>query len=268
MTTESTYELLENSIDDRGIATLRFNRPERHNALNYQLIAEASALLKTWERDPAVRCIVLRGNGRSFCSGDDVGGMSAGDKEYYDSLDFTLRREEVGYERLVKVVYDLRKPVIAALHGHVLGAGAVLALASDIRIARNDVNMGFVFVKRGITGGTTIVARYIGLGKATEMLLTGETVNGDEAERIGLVNYSVPPDDFETQVDAWAEKLASGPTKVLGIVKYNLHRGLYEDMETAIALNALASRLGNETEDSKIGRQAFKEKQVPQFTGR
>lgn len=264
--TERRTELIQSATRADGVAELRFNRPERLNALTFDMIDVACAVLKRWERDPQVRSVVLRGNGRAFCSGDDIKGMSDGTPEW-DSLEYTLRRE-AGYERLFRVLYDLRKPVVAALHGHVLGAGAVLALACDIRIAAVDANIGFVFVKRGITGGTTVLARYIGLGKATELLLTGDTVSGTEAAAIGLVNYAVPPDELNATVDMWARKLASGPTRVLGYVKYALHKGLYQDLETAFALNGYAAHLSRDTEDAKIGREAFKSREQPVFVGR
>ena len=147
--------VIESNVQD-GVATLWLNRPERLNALNIALIGQACEQLKAWEEDDAARCIVLRGRGRAFCAGDDIKGMAA-DREAWEKKEFTLRRE-AGYERLFKTLYDLRKPTIASLHGFAVGAGLLIALACDIRIAADDSKLGFVFVKRGITGGTTIAA--------------------------------------------------------------------------------------------------------------
>lgn len=262
MTDGST--VIESNVQD-GVATLWLNRPERLNALNIALIGQACEQLKAWEEDDAVRCVVLRGRGRAFCAGDDIKGMAA-DREAWEKKEFTLRRE-AGYERLFKTLYDLRKPTIASLHGFAVGAGLLIALACDIRIAADDSKLGFVFVKRGITGGTTIAARYIGLGKATEMLLTGDTVDGAEAERIGLVNVCVPHDELDAETERWARKLAAGPTRVLGFAKYALHHGLYEDLETAFALNSAVARYTQDTDDAAEGRSAFAEHRTPQFKG-
>ncbi|MGD9892401.1 MAG: enoyl-CoA hydratase/isomerase family protein [Dehalococcoidia bacterium] len=250
---------------EEGVATLYLNRPDRLNALSVDLIERACAQLAAWELDPSVRCVVLRGRGRAFCAGDDVKGMAEG-RAGWETMEYTLRRES-GYERLFKSLYDLRKPVVAALHGYAVGAGALIALACDIRVAAYDAKIGFVFVKRGITGGTTIAARYIGLGKATEMLLTGDTVDGKEAERIGLVNVAVPTDELDAEVERWARKLAAGPTRVLGFAKYALHKGLYQDIDSAFAFNSFAALLTQGTEDAAEGRQAFRERRTPQFRG-
>jgi enoyl-CoA hydratase/carnithine racemase len=258
------FSVIESNVQD-GVATLWLNRPERLNALNIALIGQACEQLKAWEEDDAVRCVVLRGRGRAFCAGDDIKGMAA-DREAWEKKEFTLRRE-AGYERLFKTLYDLRKPTIASLHGFAVGAGLLIALACDIRIAADDSKLGFVFVKRGITGGTTIAARYIGLGKATEMLLTGDTVDGAEAERIGLVNVCVPHDELDAETERWARKLAAGPTRVLGFAKYALHHGLYEDLETAFALNSAVARYTQDTDDAAEGRSAFAEHRTPQFKG-
>lgn len=248
-----------------GVVTLWLNRPERLNALNEVLINSACDQLKMWEADPTVRAVVLRGRGRAFCAGDDVTGMHE-DRERAEAMDFTLRRES-GYEKLFMTLYDLRKPIIAGLHGHAVGAGAMIALACDFRIAAADASIGFPFVKRGITGGTAIVARYVGLGKAHEMLMTGDPVSGTEAERIGLVTRSVPPDRLDEAVREWAMKIAAGPTKVLGFQKYAVHHGLYQPIGTAFALNSFASLMVPTAKDSQEGRQAFREKRPPIFNG-
>lgn len=257
-------DLIETELTN-GVATLWLNRPESLNALTVQLIDQACKQLIAWGEDPAVRCIVLRGRGRAFCAGDDLKGMGRSEEDL-ERMDFVQRRES-GFERLFHTIYESHTPVIAAVHGHTVGAGALIALAADIRLAREDTKMGFVFVRRGITGGTTIPARYIGLGKAHELLLTGDMVEAEEAARIGLVNYAVEADKFESTVEHWAQKLANGPTRVLGYAKYALHHGLYQDVRTAFAINSAVARYSQDTKDSAEGRAAFREKRAPQFQG-
>ncbi|TAJ20998.1 MAG: enoyl-CoA hydratase/isomerase family protein [Dehalococcoidia bacterium] len=252
-------------VDREGpVATLWLNRPERLNALNVALIDAACSQLALWEADAGVRVVLLRGRGRAFCAGDDLGGM--GDAEAREAMDFTLRREE-GYERLFKVIYNLRKPVVAVLHGHAVGAGAMIALASDIRIAASDARIGFPFVQRGITGGTALLERYIGFGKAHELLLTGDPVTGEEAERIGLVTQAVPATDLDVAAANWAHRFAVAPTKVLGFQKYQLHHGVNQSVDTAFAINSFGALLSRTAKDSEEGRLAFKEKRRPDFKG-
>lgn len=260
---DTAVEVMQ-AVREGPVATLWLNRPERLNALNTVLIEAAAHQLATWEADPGVRVVLLRGRGRAFCAGDDLSGM--GDPEVRAAMDFTLRREQ-GYERLFKVIYDLRKPVIAVLHGHAVGAGAMIALASDVRIAANDARIGFPFVQRGITGGTALVARYVGFGKAHELLLTGDPVTGEEAERIGLVTQAVPAGDLDAAAASWAARFATAPTKVLGFQKYQLHHGMNQSVDTAFALNSFGALLSPTAKDSEEGRLAFKEKRRPEFKG-
>lgn len=264
MADQDTAAEVMQAVREGPVATLWLNRPERLNALNTVLIESAAHQLATWEADPGVRVVLLRGRGRAFCAGDDLGGM--GDAAAREAMDFTLRREQ-GYERLFNVIYDLRKPVIAVLHGHAVGAGAMIALASDIRIAASDARIGFPFVQRGITGGTALVARYVGFGKAHELLLTGDPVSGEEAERIGLVTQAVPAGDLDVAAASWAQRFASAPTKVLGFQKYQLHHGVNQSVDTAFAINSFSALLSRSAQDSEEGRSAFKEKRRPEFKG-
>lgn len=266
MVTDGVPVEVMQAVREGPVATLSLDRPERLNALNVALIEAAAAQLATWEADSGVRVVLLRGRGRgrAFCAGDDLGGM--GDAEERAAMDFTLRREQ-GYERLFKVIYDLRKPVIAVLHGHAVGAGAMIALAAGIRIAADDTRIGFPFVQRGITGGTALVARYVGFGKAHELLLTGDAVTGEEAERIGLVTESVRTGTFDEAAANWAARFASAPTKVLGFQKYQLHHGMNQSVESAFAINSFAALLSRGAHDSAEGAAAFKEKRRPAFKG-
>src|SRR6187431_1584007 len=202
--------------DEQGIATITLNRPERLNALTFEVYRELTDTLAALRDEPAVRVVVITGAGRAFCSGGDVhdiiGELFSRNME--GLLEFTRMTCE-----LIQNMRALPKPVIASLNGTTAGAGACIALASDIRIATEDARIAFLFVKVGLSGADMgaayLLPRVVGLAKATELLYTGDFISAQEAERIGLYNRVVPGSQLEATTQELAERLARGPAFAL-----------------------------------------------------
>src|SRR6202165_3862542 len=213
-----------------GIATITLNRPERLNAITFEVYHELTAFFAKLRDEKDVRVVVITGAGRAFCSGGDVrdiiGELQGRDAE--GLLEFTRLTCE-----LIRNMRLLPKPIIASLNGTTAGAGACIALASDIRIAAEEAKIAFLFVKVGLAGtdmgASYLLPRVVGLAKATEMLYTGDFVSALEAERIGLYNRVVPLEQLANVTREFAERLAGGPAFALAKTKEMLNRELHMD---------------------------------------
>src|SRR6476646_9126607 len=198
--------------DIQGIATITLNRPARLNALTFEVYRELTNTFAALREERDVRVVVITGAGRAFCSGGDVhdiiGELFSRDME--GLLEFTRLTCE-----LIRNMRALPKPVIASLNGTTAGAGACIALASDIRIASEDAKIAFLFVKVGLSGADMgaayLLPRVVGLGNATELLYTGDFISAAEAERIGLYNRVVPSAELAQTTSELAQRLAKGP---------------------------------------------------------
>ena len=251
-----------------GIAKISLNQPDKLNALNNRMITEVYDALEESRRDPLVRCIVLTGAGRGFCAGADAGDLGSTSVEE-GAEDFGIRMER--YNRVIRALRDIEKPVIASVNGVAVGAGMNLALACDIRIVSDRARFGEVFVKVGLspdTGGGYLLWRLVGLGKATELMFTGDIIDAEEAQKIGLVNKVVPGDELEKATADYAEKLAKGPTKAIGLAKKILNRGMETDLATLLDFEAFAQYQTASSEDCPEGVKAFTERREPNFKGR
>ena len=249
---------------DAGVGTITLNRPEKLNALLPEMIIELSDTLEDARRDHAVRAIVLRGAGPSFCAGDD---LHPEERFKYGNPDLQTRLK-VGYPRLVTEILQLRKPVIAMVRGYAVGAGMDLALACDFRIAAPDTKMAAIFVKRGLGGGCSyLLPRYVGLGKATELLLLGEMVEADDALGLGLLTRVVADDGLEEETIALARKMAKGPTAAIGAIKMARNQGLGCDPVKGIEWLTLAEAELMFHRDAREGPRAYLEKREANFTG-
>jgi 2-(1,2-epoxy-1,2-dihydrophenyl)acetyl-CoA isomerase len=176
-----------------------------------------------------------------------------------------------GSQRLFRAIWELERPTIAAVNGVAAGIGCHIAMACDLIVMSEKARFIEVFARRGIVpdgGGTYILPRLIGLARAKEMMLFADAWGAADAERIGLINKVVPPEDLEKVVTEWAERLASGPTRALGLAKRLLNRSLESDLATSLEEEALVQELVNNTEDIKEGMIAFGERRDPKFTGR
>lgn len=251
---------------NEGIATITLNRPERLNAITFDVYHELTDFMAALRDETDVRVVVITGAGRAFCSGGDVidiiGALQGRDAE--GLLDFTRLTCE-----LIHNMRALPKPIITSINGTTAGAGACIALASDIRIAADEAKIAFVFVKVGLAGtdmgATYLLPRIVGLAKATELLMTGEFISASEAERIGLYNRVVPRDQLETVTREFAEKLAHGPALGLAKTKEMLNREMHMNFESGLEAEAVAQALCMQTPDFKEAHAAFLEKRPAKF---
>jgi len=249
-----------------SIATITLNRPERLNAITFEVYRELTDFFATLRDEKSVRVVVITGAGRAFCSGGDVvdiiGELQGRDAE--GLLDFTRLTCE-----LIHNMRALPKPIIASLNGTVAGAGACIALASDIRLAAELAKIAFIFVKVGLAGtdmgATYLLPRVVGLSKATELLMTGDFISAEEAERIGLYNRVVPRERLEAVTLELAEKLAGGPALGLAKTKEMLNREMHMGFESALEAEAVAQALCMQTPDFKEAHAAFIEKREATF---
>jgi enoyl-CoA hydratase/carnithine racemase len=245
-----------------GIATLTLNRPEVMNALTFEIYAQLRDLFEALRYDEAVRAVVLTGAGDNFCSGGDV----------HEIIGELLKRDMQGHLEFTRmtgaVVQNMRhldKPIIAALNGMTAGAGAVLALASDLRIASEKARFAFLFTKVGLTGADMgagyLLPRVVGMGRAFELLLLGDTIDVSTAERYGLVNRVVPHAELVPKAHEWAKRLAEGPTLAISMTKRMINSELDMDIVSAIEAEAQAQALMLMGEDHRQFYEKFKERQ-------
>ena len=255
-----SFQTIEFDIRD-GVAWLTLNRPAVMNALNTQMRQDITQALSTL--DPAVRCVVLTGAGRGFCSGQDLTDRSAA-----ANLEATLRDE---YEPMLRAITDCPVPVIAAVNGTAAGAGANLALAADVVIATQSASFIQAFTRIGLipdAGGTWIIPRSVGSARAMGMMLFAEPVSADKAQEWGMIWQSVPDDQFSDVVTARAQALASGPTGAYLSIRRAVAASSGNDLDAQLALEATLQGEAGRSADFIEGVTAFLEKRRPAFTGR
>jgi len=263
-----TWEHFRFSVSD-GIGTVTLDRPGKLNALTFEAYADLRDLLAELPHRGDTRVLVIRGTGRAFCSGGDVneiiGATLAMSPD--ELLAFTRMSGEV-----IREMRDCPVPVIAAVHGMAAGAGAVIALAADFRVCTPAARFAFLFTKVGLSGGDMgaayLLPRLVGLGHATRLLMLGDTVDAEEAERIGLVSLLAGKDTFDDEVSALAGRLASGPVQAYAQTKALLTREQDMSLSAAIELEAMTQALLMKGEDYAEFHAAFNAGRPPQWTGR
>ncbi|HEX9728531.1 MAG TPA: enoyl-CoA hydratase family protein [Gemmatimonadales bacterium] len=252
---------------DTAVATITLNRPDRLNALTFEVYHELRDAFRALDTEEGVRAVVMTGAGRAFCSGGDVediiGALFA--RDFEGLLDFTRLTCD-----LVLAIRQCRRPVVAALNGTVAGAGAVIATACDVRIAAESAKIAYLFTKVGLSGADMgsawLLPRIVGLGIATELLMSGDFVDPQRAERIGLYNRVVPDGEVLDAARALAERLARGPSFALAITKDALNREASMDLVAAMEAEAQAQAGCMAHQNFREAYDAFVAKRPPRFT--
>jgi enoyl-CoA hydratase/carnithine racemase len=250
-----------------GVITL--NRPDTLNSLTFAVYRELTDLFGALEREKSVRSIVITGEGRGFCSGGDQ----------HDIIKELFSRDMPGLVEFTRMTCDLikniravRKPVVAALNGVAAGAGAVIALASDLRIASEKAKIAFLFTKVGLAGADMgaayLLPKVVGLSRATELLYFGDAIDAVTAEKYGLFNKVVAPEKLMEEAMAWATRLANGPTFALGMTKELLNGELSMDLWNALENEARAQAVCMQTQDFREAYDAFSNKRPARFQGK
>jgi 2-(1,2-epoxy-1,2-dihydrophenyl)acetyl-CoA isomerase len=250
------------------VLSITLNRPETLNALTPGDRDEVVRLLSEASASPEVRAVVLTGTGRGFCAGADLRGAAAttGERVAGD----VARTLRTGAQRLIAAVLDCEKPVIAAVNGTAAGLGAHLAFACDLVLAAESARFIEVFVRRGLVpdgGGAYLLPRLIGPQRAKELMFFGDALTATDAERMGLVNRVVPDGDLDKTARAWAERLATGPTRALALTKQLVNASLDADRATAFAAEAAAQEINMTTADAQEGVRSFVERRGAVYKG-
>jgi enoyl-CoA hydratase/carnithine racemase len=252
--------------NQNGIATIRLNEPDKLNALTFQTYADLEKVFAQMADDDAVNVVVLTGTGKGFCSGGRV-------DEIIGRL-LTMKGDELyRFTRMtcnvVKNMRNLKKPIIAAVNGIAAGAGAMLMVAADLRIFAEQAQAAFLFVKVGLSGADMgalyLLPRIVGLGKATELIFFGDTIDAQEAHRIGLANRVVPGDTLMDEAYGWAKRLKEGPLYALGVTKELFESEANVNLEIALEMEAAAQARCMQTPDFMEGYNAFIEGRQRRF---
>jgi enoyl-CoA hydratase/carnithine racemase len=250
------------------VVTLRLDRPEALNALTFDVYRELTDTFRALAGRADVRVVVLTGTGRAFCTGGDVrdiiGALLGRDEKAL--LEFTTLTCD-----LIRAMRALPRPIVASLNGTVAGAGAALALASDFRVAAQTARIAFLFVKVGLSGADMgaahLLPRMVGLGRATELLMTGDFIEAAEALRIGLYNRVVPADELPAATASLVDRLLRGPARGLAATKAALEREMHMDLESALRAEAQIQAELMRGPDFQEGFAAFTERRPPRFEG-
>jgi 2-(1,2-epoxy-1,2-dihydrophenyl)acetyl-CoA isomerase len=248
----------------QGVATITLNRPQSLNAFVPQMNKEVLEVLRDGERDRDVRCFMITGAGRAFCAGQDLKGRTP---EQKGSLGASLREK---YNPMIRQIRQMEKIVIAAVNGVAAGAGCNFALACDLRVASDEARFVQSFVRVGLapdSGGSFILPRLVGVSKAMELLLLGDTIDAQEAQRIGLVARVFSAAEFAASARAIAEQVARAPRGV-GLIKRAINHAIFPSLENDLEYEAHLQEIAGRSSDYDEGVKAFLEKRAPVFTGK
>lgn len=249
---------------EQGVLTLTLNRPEVFNSFNQKMAFALRDALKSAAEDHAVRCVVLTGTGKAFCAGQDLAeAMDPNGPELQSIV-------KDHYNPIIELIRAIEKPVIAAVNGVAAGAGANIALACDITIAKKSASFIQAFSKIGLipdSGGTFFLPRIIGSQKALALMMTGDKVSAEEADRMNMIYKAVEDETFEETVNSFALQLASMPTRGLGLTKKAVNESFTNNLTQQLAVEEKLQTEAGKTYDFNEGVNAFLEKRKPVFKG-
>ena len=258
------YQFLKYT-SSQGIGTITLNRPDVYNALNDEITYELQDVLKAISIDDAVRVVVLTGEGKAFCSGQDLKAAPAGQKRSF--MDSLHKR----YNPIIRAMRELPKPIIGRLNGVAAGAGCSLVLACDMIIASEEASLIEVFINIGLvpdSGSSYFLPRLVGMAKAFELCALGSKIKAKEAAELGLINRAVPADQLDQVVEALAMQFANAPTKAIGLIKKMLNKSATSTLNEMLDYEAYCQEIAGQTSDYKEGVSAFLEKRKPDFKGK
>ncbi|MFY0644754.1 MAG: enoyl-CoA hydratase/isomerase family protein [Bacteroidia bacterium] len=248
---------------ENGVTTITLNRPDRFNAFNNEMSYELQDALKAVKRDKECRVVVLTGEGKAFCSGQDLKDIAGAERSLSDSL---YKR----YNPIIKAMRSLSKPIICKLNGVAAGAGCSLALASDFIIASEKASLIEVFVNVGLvldSGSSYFLPRVVGSQKAFELATMGSKVTAQHALEWGMVNRVVAVENLDSEVAEVAAFYSNAPTKAIGMMKAMLNKSTSSDLDTMLQYEAYCQEIAGNSSDYKEGVTAFNEKRKPEFKG-
>lgn len=257
------YQFLLYKVEN-GVATISLNRPEVYNALNDEITFELQDAFKSVGKDDTVRVVVLTGEGKAFCSGQDLKASAGQKRSFLDSL-------HKRYNPIIRAMRSLPKPIICRLNGVAAGAGCSIALASDMIIASEDATLIEVFINIGLvpdSGSSFFLPRLVGMAKAFELSTMGTRVKAVDAERIGLINKAVPASELDAAVKTFTDYYASAPTKAIGLIKKMLNKAANSSLDEMLDYEAYCQEIAGNTADYREGVTAFNEKRKAAFKGK
>ena len=256
------FETIIYELDER-VATITLNRPDALNSTNDQMYKELNYLIGEIAANPEVRCVILTGAGRGFCAGADVRGMDPNMK-----LLARRARHRGILRNVLRPLFDLEKPVIAAVNGVAVGAGFNIALACDFIVSSDKAMYSQIFTKMGLVpdlGGLYFLTRIVGVNKAKELCFTAKKISAQEAHDLGIVNHVVPHDDLLAEAGKIAKEIAAGPPVALAMIKTLLNKSADSTLDQMLEYEGYAQTLAYTTPDHAEGVAAFREKRAPEF---
>lgn len=254
--------------EKNGVGYLTFNRPKALNSFNVDMHREVAEVLNQWTKNPDVRCVVISGEGRGFCAGQDLGDRVVDPNAEAPDLGYSI---ETYYNPLIKTIVNMPKPVICAINGVAAGAGANIALACDLVIAAKSANFVQAFCRLGLvpdSAGTWFLPRAVGHARAMGLTLLGDKLPAETAKEWGMIWDVVEDAELKTKVTELAERLAKQPTFGLSLIKKAIHQSSNNTFDEQVLLERDLQRIAGRSEDYREGVQAFMNKREPNFKGR